>query len=449
MSPIDDELRSALSSRTSAVTPSPDLFAGVERRATRMRRQRVVAAVAGSALAVSVLGLGGPLVASSLTSTAPNPLDSATTQPAPDPAERYALDPTDPWPYRGLPVPELGEGFVETAQREWQIRHPGSELRPLFGQVHEPSQATELVFVAVADEDGPDSRFRWGVVSSSEAGPTFLHDDFFTPSDRFGLAVALPGDEVARLLVVASPGTTVEYAQPAQPLASITALGDGVGVTPLEGDIDGDSYGIRAPDGSLLTQLGAPDPATGPRPDNLLAWGVRGVSNFELEQRAAAGYARSKDVAVQDVDYEVLLTGGTDSGLEYTVLQAWTGDAPAQVFGWIESPGEDPEPQLRPATEPGIAAVAILLTEIPGRTTSELVLVPAPGTSQVLYTPRPGARERAVAPAPGLGGVVLLDREPADEGLDRLRLLDGDGNRDAPTFDGAVADLLCGESSCS
>jgi hypothetical protein len=43
--------------------------------------------------------------------------------------------------------------------------------------------------------------------------------------------------------------------------------------------------------------------------------------------------------------------------------------------------------------------------------------------------------------------VVLVDRAPGASG-DRLRLLDGDGDLDAPTFDGAVADLLCGLHGC-
>lgn len=48
MSPIDDELRTALQRRATAVPPSPDPLAGIERRAGRMRRNRVAVSVAGS-----------------------------------------------------------------------------------------------------------------------------------------------------------------------------------------------------------------------------------------------------------------------------------------------------------------------------------------------------------------------------------------------------------------
>jgi hypothetical protein len=49
---------------------------------------------------------------------------------------------------------------------------------------------------------------------------------------------------------------------------------------------------------------------------------------------------------------------------------------------------------------------------------------------------------------PADDAVVLVDRRPGATG-DRLRLLDGDGDLDAPFFDGAVEDLLCGLHGCS
>ncbi len=53
MSPIDDELRAALHGRAKALAPAPDPLAGIEARARRIQRNRVGAAVAGSALAVA------------------------------------------------------------------------------------------------------------------------------------------------------------------------------------------------------------------------------------------------------------------------------------------------------------------------------------------------------------------------------------------------------------
>jgi hypothetical protein len=151
MSPLDDELRTALSSRTASLTTGPDFLAGVERRAKRLRRQRVASTVAGSAMAVTALGLGGPLVASSLTGTADGPLDQATTTPAPT-ARSYVLDPENPWPYRGVPVDDLGTGTVEAVRVQLAaVRGVDVEdvaLTPLYGQVDEPSQSAELLYLA-------------------------------------------------------------------------------------------------------------------------------------------------------------------------------------------------------------------------------------------------------------------------------------------------------------
>ena len=116
MSPVDDELRAALRARATVVTPSPDPLAGIERRAARMRRNRVAASVAASALAVAAIATAFPLLAGSvgqgpdvprLASTAPSPAPSPSPSPvATTPA--YALDPSSPWPYRGVPSQSSG-----------------------------------------------------------------------------------------------------------------------------------------------------------------------------------------------------------------------------------------------------------------------------------------------------------------------------------------------------
>src|SRR6476646_7400706 len=103
MTPIDDELRNLLHARTDVLAPSPDPLGGIERRAKRMRRNRVAASVAGAALAVSAVALAIPLLGSND--------DGGTTQfasqaPSPDssplPSHVYTadqLDPQHPWAY--------------------------------------------------------------------------------------------------------------------------------------------------------------------------------------------------------------------------------------------------------------------------------------------------------------------------------------------------------------
>ncbi|MBW3641083.1 MAG: hypothetical protein KY451_14830 [Actinobacteria bacterium] len=457
MSPLDDELRAALRGRASVLTPAPDPLAGIERRAKRIRRNRVAASVAGSALAVAAIALAVPALApSALPDQLPPPVatpgPTVAPSPAPSPAQQvnpYALDPADPWPYRGDPEVrtqgDLDAYTVEFAARRGVLTDD-VRLTPLFGQVYEPS-VPELFYVATVTSSG-DSW--WGVVQASESGPELLVD-VPLPDGTTALPAALPGDEVARLLVVAAPSVgRIEYGpDDASGWTAMTSIADGVAITPLEGDPAADQVRMLGPDGQvvfsgLAPDADAPEPATTGDPDNVLGWPVRGVADAALEERAARGFAQAKGVARAEVSFSVLVTGNNDPGQRYTVLQAWVTGQPAQVFGWVESPGRDPEPQLRPVTEPGTAAVAILLTEIPGRTTDELVVVPRPGTGEVLYKTSATAQGRPVT-VDGLDGVALVDRELGAEG-DSIVLLDGDGKQ---TFERPVSDLLCGETGCS
>lgn len=184
MSPIDDELRAALHGRAAGLTPE------------------------------------------------------ARQEPAP---VSYALDPTDPWEFRGVPV---DEGTHAAIQREYATRTRAGEVlvTPLFAQVYEPSQQLEVVFLAEVDGE-----YRWAVAVATESGPEFVHDMDLFESDRLGLAMALPGDEVARLLVVAAPGTTVEYAPSGEALAPLAEIAGGVGTAPLERGLDGDYYAVTTP----------------------------------------------------------------------------------------------------------------------------------------------------------------------------------------------------------
>src|SRR4051812_38777928 len=139
MTPIDDELRHVLHARADVLAPSPDPLGGIERRAKRMRRNRVAASVAGAALAVSAVAIAIPLLGSNddgsttqFASQAPSPQPSATSQAALPPS---ALDPQHPWAYRGDPG-LLRNGNLETFQRDWALKHPGSTVAPLYGHVY-------------------------------------------------------------------------------------------------------------------------------------------------------------------------------------------------------------------------------------------------------------------------------------------------------------------------
>lgn len=266
MTPIDDELRAALHGRAAGLTPAPDPLAGIERRAKQIQRNRIAAAVAGSALAVAAVAAVVPALQSAGAPTGPRPPTLASAEPTLVPAPvSYALDPTDPWAFRGV---EVDEGTRATIQRDYATRVQGAEVlvTPLFAQVWEPSQQLEVVFLAEVD-----GAYRWGVAAATESGPEFRWDAQLTPRST-SLAAALPGDEVGRLLVVASPdAVAIDYApQDASGYAAMGELERGVATVALDGDPVSDAYRVTLPAGSVIDEApdlpGAEAPVTDDRP---------------------------------------------------------------------------------------------------------------------------------------------------------------------------------------
>ena len=447
MSPLDDELRAALHRRATAVPPSPDPLAGVERRATRIRRNRLAASVAGSALAVAAVATAVPLLGGSPAPSRDAPL--ADRGPS-GPATLHALDPDRPWDYRGISPDRLGRGTVETVRRELAaargVDPAAVELDPLFGQVDEPSGQVELVYVAQVDGEP-----RWGVARSSEAGPEFAVDEPLAPATS-ALVAALPGDEVGRLLVVAAPEVgEISYGpDDASDLSAMAELADGVATGPLEGDPATDSVRVLGSDGEEVFRGPAPDiaaPAPGGQPANLLtSWPERGTSAPDVRLAAERAFAGALDVPTVDVRSRLLFGGADGAGNAFVLLQAWRVGDDAHTFGFTARPDGQEVPFLGPKTDQDTPVLAMLVERAPGQSTDTLVVVPEPGTGQVLHG-EAGSELRPVGEDQAFDGVVLVDRAPGTSG-DRLRLLDGDGDLDRPTFDGAVEGLLCGLRGC-
>lgn len=254
MTPIDDELRHLLSARANDVVPGPDPLTGIERRAGRMRRNRTVAAIAGSAVAVAAIALAVPTLLPDHDDAAQMATTPTPTTSAPTPiAGAAVLDPAHPWAYRGVPTLARSTELA-SLRAEWTAKHPGSAApQPLFGQVYEPSQRPEIVFVA-GD--------RWGMATSSAAGWAFPVDQPLAAGTRV-LMAALPGDEVPRLLVVAAPSTgDISYAPDGRSFSSVPMVQPGVAFHALEGDTSQDVVRVLDGDGDLahpVFQGAAPD----------------------------------------------------------------------------------------------------------------------------------------------------------------------------------------------
>lgn len=228
MSPIDDELRSALSGRAHALSPSPDPLAGIEGRARRIRRNRVAASVAGSVLAVAAVATVVPALQGA--GSGPVPRDVASAGPTVE-GRDDSLDLARPWPFRGEAV---DQGTVDTIAREYAALRGADSARvvPLFAWTYESSGQQEVFFAA---EVGGERR--WGVSASTEAGPEFRWDQPLAEGARH-LAAALPGDETGRVMVVASPEVErLEYGPDgASEYRELAPLADGVGISALDGD---------------------------------------------------------------------------------------------------------------------------------------------------------------------------------------------------------------------
>lgn len=435
MTPIDDELRATLQGRASALAPSPDPLAGIERRAKRIRRTRLGAAVAASALAVSAIAVAVPALQGA-SSNGPDTPPFATAPASPtQTASPYALNPLDPWDYRGADLSLLGPGTLATIETELGVQRGAVsvELTPLFGQVWEPSGKFELFFLAEVDGE-----YRWGISETpNDGGPEFLLDVPLT--EQYALAAALPGDEVGRLYVVAAPGTALGYGPDGgSEFAAMTALADGVGVSALEGDPVSDLYRVTA-QGEEVVRAPAPNVAVAEQPpvepvtvlDPENPWEVRGdpslVTDGQLEALGEDWASRNGIQALVEIVPLFVQRWQVDAGIEVVYLVR-SGDGP---WTWgVASLGEGgwwwyAENEI---TDPLSALVATL----PGDEGSErLLVVGAPSTGGAVRSEGGADFEPMADLAPG---VFVAPVTPGNG--NRWKLLDGDGDLDNPVAEG-------------
>ena len=450
MTPIDDELRNLLHSRADVLSPAADPLHGIEQRARRMRRNRIAASVAGTALTVAALAIGATAVlpdrgdGDSTQYASPQP--SASAQPSPT-LSAAALDPQHPWAYRG-DSSLLGNGTLDTIRREWAVKHPGTTLTPLYGYVYEPSATTEIVFVSTSQ--GSD---RWGIAKSTESGPEFVVDQALAYGATV-LMAALPGDEVPRLLVLAAPSTgDIAYAADGLAFQSVPMPEAGVGFHALEGDTSRDAVRVLDGDGNLdkpVFQGPAPDFGSasgdgGPRtttPDNLVAWPMRGTQPSDaVVAQAVAAFAQALGAKPGDVEHRLLFATRDDAGRDLLLGQAWISGNDAHTFGWVG--GASGGLFLGPVTDKGPALLAFLAAAAPGQTQDTLVVVPEPAVKTTYWGPAQSEYVEIVNQE-RYAGATVINRPKGEQG-DMLKLLDAQGQK---VFEGEVQPLLCTAQDC-
>jgi hypothetical protein len=297
------------------------------------------------------------------------------------------------------------------------------------------------------------------VMVADEAGPLPLGSSVATP-DLDVIRAIVPGNAFPYVLVLPRPGVDeIRYAEdgvtfkqvPLQGRAALPERTFGGGDQPdriqlLEGGRVVYT-GEAEPGGPTDGEEGTEQPEG--RPDNLLGWPTRGGPvDAELEARLAEVFRQGVGRPTAQVAYQALFNGDTDGGVRYTIGQAWVLGEDAYTVALAQGGTQGEQFLLGPETEPDAHVVAAVVCCQPGSTVDTLVVIPVPGTGQVLYAPtRDGEPEPVGAGQDYLDGVVLVDRDPRADG-DRLRLLDGDGDPEAPLFEGDVFDLLCGLKGC-
>jgi hypothetical protein len=452
MSPLDDELRALFQERADVLAPSADPMAGIERRAKRMRRNRVAASVAGSALAVAAIAVAVPLLrpdAHGAASQLGTPGPSAPAVLEPSPSDGLNLDPQHPWAYRGDKA-LIAANELSSLRAEWSAVHPGSSLSPLFGHVYEPSQKPEIAFVASSPAGD-----RWGVATTSEAGWDF-RVDLPLPAPTPVLMAAIPGDEVPRLLVLAGPRTgQISYAKDGVSFQAYPGVDVGVVFVPLEGDTSHDAVQVLDGNGNIDAPLfegpapdastSTPSPPPGSTPANALEWAPRGATpSTGLLEQATAAFATSLGAKRQDVEARVLYAGTDKNNAGYVFLQAWVQGGQAHTFGFVSNGKGGGEPFLGPviATKhPVILAFVIAFPQ-----SESLVLLAQPGVGPFSYATSSTAPYQQVGNGRSdLNNVAVIDRD-LNATSDRVKVLAGDGMQ--VLYDGALQPLLCGATSC-
>lgn len=192
----------------------------------------------------------------------------------------------------------------------------------------------------------------------------------------------------------------------------------------------------------------SPATATAPAaPGNVLAWPVTGQAPAAAEVvDVTTRYAAARKRRAEEAHYRALHSDLTESGVRYTVGQAWLdGDHTAFDVSWVQDRSTAPVFHVWGAT-PRTPAVRAFVLGIAATFSSDLlILVPRPGVGQLSYSPDATTALSPVASGPD--PVALLPR-PAGSTGDRVEVLDGDGNLDRPLYRGPVSTLLCGLTAC-
>jgi hypothetical protein len=252
MTPLDDELRSTLSSRAAALTAPPEPLAGIEARAARIRRRRAALAVSGAVVVVAAVALAVPALVPNRTATVtPATTPSATASASATPTVAAGPGNLLGWGVRGRDAtsPDTSDLRMRFARELGRTDVQNTMYDPLYVD-QQDGVAFTMGQVWFTDQDvaytvsyavGPDN------VPQFHLGPV-------TPKDPWGLAFVVNGIPTHQLLVVV-PGPAVgqvSYAPHATGAFTPTAHGPsyGGGVLVIQRDLQASDDRLQVLDGN-------------------------------------------------------------------------------------------------------------------------------------------------------------------------------------------------------
>jgi hypothetical protein len=253
MTPIDDELRTALHRRAAAVAPPADPLAGIERRAGRIHRCRVAGGATVLAVAVAALAVGLPLGLDALQRKSPSDSGYAGGGPMPSlpiPSVSAELPPVGPgglvnflaWPARG----SADVRFENEIGRLWARQHHLSSKSTGVSRLWQ-SALPGGGRAGVWQFWKPGMKSGYTVVGQQlPSGKTFILRDAVTPKIVRQISAVLQGGAFPHVLVLGPPGTVqIRYAA------------DGVRLIPaerLQGFAGGDGWAVFDRTGPAVAQ---------------------------------------------------------------------------------------------------------------------------------------------------------------------------------------------------
>lgn len=240
MTPLDDQLRESLSTHAAQVAPSSDPLAGIEARATRIRRRRVAAAVTGAAAAVAAVALVVPgLLPERTTTVQPGATPPASVSASASPSAAPSQTADVPanllhWELRGTDA--VSPSTLDLRTRFAQaLNRSGDAEQTMYSPLYVDRVDGVAFTTGQAWFDGSDNAYTVSYAVGPDNVPQFFLGPV-TPTAPWGLAFlisGIPGHDL--LVVVPRPGIgQVSYSAHASggfdPVANGRSDLDGIGL---------------------------------------------------------------------------------------------------------------------------------------------------------------------------------------------------------------------------